>query len=273
MRSTEVMALRVAGDFGAKWKAHDEALRCLALLTSREQEGCPPHGRRRMWHGRRRFAGHMSVREAWPLQQWLLRRLQCQWRFCLLPADGSSTSGVLNEELHAVAFGKESASPALDRIRVIMPLPTAMGVRDVLRAREIHACLDSRGPPDGVVREGALLGASASDVVLGRSHGAIAQGDVWQPWDHLPVCKCCAHLVASDLPAATAAVAVRHQPLPRVSIRVGASSAEVSPRASGGLTESRIAGAPARVVIRDLLEASAHRSAHWALTWVRGAAS
>lgn len=123
----------------------------------------------------------------------------------------SCAEGMRAQAVVAHAFGKKSSCPSLDRVRAIMPLSTVSGVMDVVRASAIDEELDAMPALHVAVCEGARPGASAGDLAwaarmtvektLDRgSRGAIAQGDVQQFYDHLPVGECCAHLLRAGLP-------------------------------------------------------------------------
>lgn len=190
-----------------------------------------------------------------------------------------SSMAVMSEVvIKARALGKRTDTPTDGEIRVILPLTKDMSILDVVRAQRVHAHLDSLPPLPRSVLEAGRPGASATDLALTaklviekaldrRSQGAVAQADIRQFDDQVPVTGFVKELAEQGLPQELPAAVVRHQLLPAVELRVGLSTAVVRGRASGSLTRSRVPGALGRAVVRSVLAARDASGAEALLDW------
>lgn len=167
--------------------------------------------------------------------------------------------------VHAVPWGKRTATPALAKIRALLPLGTIMTVVDVILACSLHAVCDARAVPagfwecavSGPARSASHL-AHASRLLIEKgldtgSSFALLQTDIATFYGKIDVVRAAQVAVSDGLRREDAAAAVRHQLLARVSFRVpGAEAKVLGRRTTGALTGSRTAGALGRFVVHEL---------------------
>ena len=183
----------------------------------------------------------------------------------------ASTTAMMRMQLAARAMGKGTSSPAPGEVRVIIPLSSLMQFFDAFLACRLDASMVHLVDQPRGVFIGGVPRTQGLDIALGlqtvmekaldkRSEGGIAQADIAQYYDSLPVIKVARWLEAQGACHAFVAALVRHQMLPQLHLRIGPSSVLLARRTSGSLTGSRVAGALARVPVAD---ACAQRHTTW----------
>ena len=112
----------------------------------------------------------------------------------------SSTLKMSTVTIAGLPAGKESSSPTLDKIRMLLPQPTLLGVLDFALATRINKIADRQfscliGSPiyiGGTPKTQTLEIAHAFQLGVEKamdlkSHGAFLQADIAQYYDNLPV--------------------------------------------------------------------------------------
>ena len=170
--------------------------------------------------------------------------------------------------------GKESSITRLDKVRLILPQGALAEVIDVILAARVHTLIERNLPTPSCCFIGGRPRTQPMDIAHTlqccieksldlRSQGAIAQGDIQQFYDSLPMLKIFEWLIQADAGDALAAAVMRHQLVGTVFICLPAAivTAAVHSRCVGGLTGSRVAGAGGRIPVEQTI---ADRCRHWA---------
>lgn len=170
-------------------------------------------------------------------------------------------------DIRAVALGKKSPLPIVSKVRVLLPLGVWMTVLDILISGALHELCDAQ-PAMPECWECGVAGAGNSASHTAHfakpmveksldafSTGALVLTDIRTFYDKIDVGRAIMDASACGLPPHTAAAALRHQLLPRISLHAAdVCVGQLSRRATGALTGSRTAGALGRVVVRALAE-------------------
>ena len=165
-------------------------------------------------------------------------------------------------------FGKEASVTPTSKLRALMPMPAVMQVIDVVIASKINDFVDATLPTHSGAWIGAVPRTQPLDITHGlqsviekslddHSRGCIAQADIEKYYDSLPVLRVVRWLDANGLELAWCAAALRHQLLPKVSLRTSNSITVLGSRSAGSLTGTRVAGALGRVSVEEALIALA----------------
>lgn len=175
----------------------------------------------------------------------------------------STDEHMRREVVRAVALGKKTSIPSVNKIRILLPQGVVATALDVLLAESVHRHLDNLPAVPGFL-EGAVASAAGTASCIGHlarmfvekcldtaSCGALVQSGVQAFHDNIDVVKAVVVAHADGLDAATASAAIRHQVAPDMLVRAcGAEGGTLSGRTVGALTSSRLAGASGRVVVR-----------------------
>lgn len=148
-----------------------------------------------------------------------------------------------------VALGKKSATPAVQKVRMLLPLMMWMTVLDCLLAKALHTACDAL-PPIPLFWECGVAGSCSPASALGHfvklhvekgldsgSSGAAVITDVRTFYDCINVAKAVMAAVSRGLPAPIGAAVVRHQLLPPIDVHIadvlaGAASCSVGWRST-----------------------------------------
>jgi len=162
-----------------------------------------------------------------------------------------------------LCFGKSSSVPSLDHVRGIVPLNCLSKLIDrvlsLALADELARILPTYVPgclicgqkftqAKDIGHGAVLLMEKATDR---RSAGALAQGDIKQYFDSLPVLKICVWLEKKGVDVALLAAILRHQLFTIVCVIVHAACGKLEARSKGGLTGSNTALTLARVPVES----------------------
>ena len=202
---------------------------------------------------------------------------------CFIASFIASASMVSSLEVHGRVLGKESSVSPVSKLRAILPLPALLQVADallpILLERHLTTVLPSA--------PGCLVAGRPFTQVLDITHGlqsvlekgldefgaaAVAQCDIQQYYDSLPLLRIFLWLIDKGVPAILVAAALRHQVCPQVVLVAGSARVPIMARCIGGLTGSRVAGVLARIPVESSLAARAGRWKKWGfgLTGVGG---
>ena len=171
-----------------------------------------------------------------------------------------STSCISDLSINGLVFGKESANTDIQDTRVILPLPSILGLLDAILPCIIEPIISRLFPIPHGVWFGALPKTQVLDIAHGlsaviekgldlESSGAVGQSDIRQFFDTNDILRVFEFLVLNGLSQAVAAACVRHQLLPKISLQFGNGTAVIKDRCIGSLTGSRLAGMAARVPV------------------------
>lgn len=174
-------------------------------------------------------------------------------------------------EVQGRVLGKESSVTPVTQTRTILPLPACLQIIDALIPIVLESFLEQHLPPSLEAFVGARQKTQCLDIahalqtviekgIDDHGNAAIAQQDIQQFYDSLPLLRICCWMVARGLSWAWAACVLRVQLLPRVTLRSGAAVAAIVNRCIGGLTGSRVAGVLARIPVESVF---ANRSSVW----------
>ena len=183
----------------------------------------------------------------------------------------SSTVRMSEFSLQGLVFGKESADTDIHDTRIILPLPSVLGLLDAILPSMIEPYIEQLLPCPKSVWFGALPRTQVLDISHGltgvvekaldlESSGAIGQSDVRQFFDTNNLLRVFRFLTQGGLPHGLAAACLRHQMLPRIECNIGSGCIQIGPRGTGSITGSRLAGMAARVPIQH---ACCSREPHW----------
>ena len=160
-------------------------------------------------------------------------------------------------------FGKEACATTANKTRTILPLPAVLQVVDALLPILLRDFLATQLPATPETFVGAQPKTQCLDIAHSlhlviekgidmHGAGAIAQSDIQQFFDSIPLLKICLWMVSRGCSWMLAACVLRHQLLPKITLRVGAAHFEVHQRTIGGLTGSRVAGCMARIPVESI---------------------
>lgn len=174
---------------------------------------------------------------------------------------------MLNLSVGGVPKGKDSSNPCADKIRLILPQGSVLSILDAIFSERLNKHLDIIFPLDtrtgmyrgGVKRTQCLDIAHSLQLCVEKgldsmSRVCVAQEDIKQYFDCLPLDELASWLERNGFPVADVACILRHQ-LP-VTIYISLAHTATTPcivgRAIGGLTGSRVALSLSRIPIGTL---------------------
>ena len=186
------------------------------------------------------------------------------WLNCLV----ASSVSMSQLSVTALPFGKTNTHPSVDQVRLLLPQPAVASLIDIILADKLHAFVNTHIPrnylsetfaggrphtqPLDVAHTLHLCLEKSLDL---KSSASVAQLDVKQFFDNLPMSKLARWLSDRHMPCQIISCIFRFQMLVQVRICLSNSfeTPVVSNRGKGGLTGSRVALALARIPIEHLL--------------------
>ena len=170
----------------------------------------------------------------------------------------SSSDQIGRERVVGWVKGKESNKPVCAKVRCVLPLNALLSICDIVLATKLNHHIDMLLPPDFNVYVGARPETQCADIAFAchlviekslddQGRGALAQSDISQYYDNLPVIKVLEWCGHKGVDHSFLLAIGRLQLCCCVCVRVGASEAVIPDRVVGGLTGSRLAGSLARI--------------------------
>ena len=263
------MGKHIQRHFASKWSSGKEDAHCELLHKAFAAEGISPD-----------FT-HLEMRQAFQntrnktkfdndgvaiYAMELFARAQPSAFLKWLNRVAACTAEMSSVTVSGMPAGKSSTKPTVANIRMILPQNSFLTLLDLMVSNRLHVLITQRLPlcPADGFYVGALPRTQTMDVahtlqlVVDKAgdlqgNGCIAQADICQYYDNLPLARLANWLLLNGCNPATVAVCVRQQALANVCICVRDANCtlRIQHRAVGGLTGSRVAGALGRICVEE----------------------
>jgi hypothetical protein len=205
-----------------------------------------------------------------PLVWELLFLAHPDWFVRLVCVAITSREQLANLRIQARIFGKESADPAPDQCRAILPLCPILQLFDALLAGWMNKINPHFVPCGDELWEGAIKGTQclniastlhiAQEKILDTaSAGAIAQCDIRRYYDSISVVMCLQYLVSLGAPLSLILAIALCQLCVPVTLNVLGVGVDLGQRTLGAITGTRVAGTLARVPVRAVVGGLRHK--------------